>query len=103
MTAERVRDLVHRQIGSGPTASNLHGVDLRTCLIDPPRPITLLDAEEEPLAAWLVLHEDPEHERGYGVVFEEPSGAFGLAHFAPEREPRLVGMYGEFLDALRAM
>ena len=102
MKAAEVRDLVHAQIGGEWGRSNLHNVSLRECLVEPPRLMTFLDAsDEKPTDAWLVLHEDPKQLLGYGVVYDERSGQFGLAQFANGYEPCLIGIYGDFLPPWR--
>jgi len=104
MTAADVRDLVHGQIGNGWDRTNLHNVDLRTALVEPPKRMTFLRAsDEKPMEAWLVLHEDPKLKLGYAVVYDEVSGEFGLAQFAKGYEPCLVGIYGDFFTTLEAM
>ena len=104
MTPLEVHELVHAQIADQWHRSNLHHVDLRRCLVEPPRLMTFIDpSSETPCAAWLVFHEDPESERGYGVVFDESSGECGLAQFAEGYEPCLFGIYGDFFAAFEAM
>jgi len=103
MTAAEVQYLVHAQIGGEWERSNLHNVNLRQCLVEPPQLMTFLDAfDEKPVKAWLVLHEDPKHQLGYAVVYDEGSGDFGLAQFAKGYEPCLIGTYGDFFKTLEA-
>ena len=104
MTPEDVRAIVLDQIGEQWSRSNLHGCDLRECLVDPPQKLTLINATDEAETnGWLVLREDPAGGAGYGVVFHEASGQFGLTQFADSYRPCLIGIYGQFFDAFDAM
>lgn len=104
MNATELRALVEREIGDDWTRTNLHGVELRRCLLPEPRAVSLQLPVRERVTEefWLVLEEEPDG-AGYWVVHSERSGEFGLAHFAPPEPPYLVGEYGGFLDALDAM
>jgi len=92
------------QIGGAWGRSNLHNVNLRECLVEPPRLMTFLDvSDEKPVDAWLVLHVDPKQQLAWAVVYDERSGHFGLAQFAKGYEPCLIGIYGDFFKTLEAM
>ena len=103
MTSKEVAALVEMQIGGDWNRTNLHDVDLRTCLTTPQKLTFLWAGDEEPIDAWLVLREDPQGGDGFAVVFDEGSGQFGLAQFAIGYEPCLLGLYGNFFEALKAM
>ena len=105
MTATEVRALVEEQIGGDWAHTNLHGVELRRCLLAEPRRIAVQLPVREPLTqdVWLVLEEEPGADGGYLVTYSERSGSFGMAHFAPNAAPYLIGEYGGFFDALDAM
>lgn len=104
MAATQVRALVDAEIAGRWDERNGHGVDLRRCLVDPPRRETYRDGSVDDAAVtlWLVLEENPASHRGYEVVFEESCGAFGLA-VRVDGAPVFIGRYGTFLDALRGM
>jgi hypothetical protein len=102
MTAAEVKALVLSEIGDQWRRTNLHHVSLRECLLHPER-LTLIDVRtEQPLQAWLVLRACPSG-NGYGIVYDELSGTFGLAQFANGYEPCLLGFYGDFFTTLEAM
>jgi hypothetical protein len=102
MTRSEVTSLVDEQIGGDWGHSNLHGVDLRRCLVEP-RQLTVFDAQRSPLDVWLVLEEVPGGPGGYVVVYEEESACFGLVTNAHRVDALLIGLYGSFFDALDAM
>ena len=104
MSPEEVRALVRSQIGDPWDRRNLHGCDLRECLVDPPEKLSLVKATDETdTEGWLVLREDPGGGPGYAVVYHEESGEFGLTQFAEGWAPCLLGLYGHFFDAFDAM
>ncbi len=90
MTSKEVASLVETQLGGEWDRTNLHGIDLRTCLTTPQKPTFFWAGDEEPIDAWLVLREDPQGGDGYAVVFDEGSEQFGLAQFAKGYEPCLL-------------
>lgn len=102
MNEEQVRSLVLEQIGAQWGRTNLHGVNLRECLV-PPKRISVVDVTNEmDVEVWVVLQEAPGGD-GYGVVYDEESGKFGLIQVATGYEPSLFGIYGDFFDAFDAM
>jgi len=104
LTAEEVRELVGRQIGEQWARQNLHGCDLRRCLVEPPERVALVRAtDDSDTEGWLVLREHPDGGAGYGVVYHDGAGQFGLAQFAEGYPPCLLGLYGQFFDAFDAM
>jgi hypothetical protein len=104
MTAAEVRDLVHAQVAGQWNRTNHHKVSLRECLLEPPRLVSMVEVTtESDVEVWLVLLENPKASLGYAVVYDERSGQFGLAQFTAGYEPCLIGIYGDFFDALEAM
>ena len=103
MTSAEITNLLDAQIGDQWHRTNLHGVDLRKCIVPPERKSVLDAAGEKSCEAWLVLLEHPDKKLGYAVVYDETSGDFGLAQFAEGYEPCLFGLYGDFFKALEAM
>lgn len=109
MTPEDVRGLIEREVAGDWSQTNLHGCDLRRCLVSPelreyddrgsgrplvePYPVILL---------WRVLEEMPDGPDGYKIVFGEEAGMFGLAVPGSPRDV-FIGYYGTFLDAYRGM
>jgi hypothetical protein len=82
MTSKQVWAIVQSEIGDQWDRSNLHGVQLRRCLITPEK-VHGVDVEgENEVDVWLVLIENPEDYLGYGVAYDEKAGKFGLMQFA---------------------
>ena len=103
MTSEQVHALVVAQIGDQWDRTNLHGVDLRRCILWP-QSITAADVRGEVQSdVWLVLLETPGRRLGWGIVYQEETGEFGLVQFTEDYAPCLVGLYAQFMDALEAM
>ncbi len=103
MTPQQVRELVEQQISGQWDRSNLHGVDLRTCLLDPQLTKCIDAGTGQPVDLWVVLSEAPGNTSCYGVAYDERSKVFGLVEFNPDLPPVLVGMYGGFLETMEAM
>jgi hypothetical protein len=109
MTAEGVRELIEREVAGDWSLTNLHGCDLRRCLVPPalreyddcgwgrplvkPYPVVRL---------WLVLEELPADRGGYKIVYGEETGMFGLAVPGSDRDV-FIGYYGTFRDTYRSM
>ncbi len=103
MTSDQVRELVEAAIGDQWHRSNLHRVNLRSCVIEP-RKLTFVTAkDEQEVEAWLVLLEDPKGTLGFGIAYDEGTEQFGLIQMVKGYEPCLIGLYGGFFDALDAM
>lgn len=83
MTADDVKQLIESQIAGRWNETNLHGIELRTSLI---QRIKLIHrrviggrSADEVIEAWLVLEEDKENQEGYKIIYNESNGMFGLA------------------------
>lgn len=103
MDAASIRKIIQAEIGDDWSRSNLHGVDLRTCLVEP----SLQSFKGQPQGApdwrlWLVLEEDPIGCSGYKIAYDPDDQQFCLAYGA-QPGASYVGHYGSFLDALGAM
>lgn len=104
MTPAQVRQTVLNEIAGDWDRSNAHGVDLRKCVVDPPRRRIYADSfnADSPIELWLVLEEDPDNRGGYEIVFDELRGQFGLATTTKD-VPVFLGWYGTFIDTLNGM
>lgn len=102
MMPKQIENIVLDAIADKWSKTNLHGVNLRKCLVRPER-IIALDANEKEKSIWLVLLEVPETRLGYGIGYDEESGQFGLLQLTKEYEPFLIGLSGNFFAAFDAM
>lgn len=101
-TAESVAQMIAEARRSmGPLRFG-HGLDLDRCCV-PPRRVSVEVAATEVIECWSVLEDDRGSAAGYSIVYDERSGAFGLALRREGAERVLVGWYGSFRDALEAM
>jgi hypothetical protein len=109
MNAEGVRALIESEVAGDWSLTNLHGCNLRRCLVPPVvreyndcgsgRPLV----EPYPIIRlWLVLEELPEDPTGYKIVYGEETKMFGLAVPGTDRDV-FIGYYGSFLDTYRSM
>lgn len=103
MLKTEVHSVVLAQVGGQWNRSNLHGVNLKACLVEPELIEFTTVAGESTTKAWIVLREHPDKPDGYAVVFDELTRSFGLAQFASGFAPCLFGIYGDFFAALEAM
>ena len=110
MTSDEVSNLVREQIGNRWDTTNLHGVDLRRCLVRPQR-VSMMTycpspngiATYEKIEVWIVLEEGPDTKNGYKIVLEEVTGKFGLAMRCDDDQLLYLGSYGDFMATLEAM
>lgn len=104
MTATELRAKIEAEIGERWAFKNAHGVDLRTCLIEP-QEREYCDYQETkfPEKLWLVLEEDPMGKKGYSIVFSESADMFGLAIRTDKHIDMCIGFYGSFMETLEGM
>ncbi len=111
MTTNELKQLIENQIAGRWDETNLHGIDLRTTLIQPHKIRIIhrrvLDEkfDDEIIEVWLVLEEDKEKQEGYKIIYNESNGMFGLATdgFPTDQHPVLVGFYVDFWATFKAM
>jgi hypothetical protein len=104
MTPAQVKAKILTEIGDRWDFKNAHGVDLRTCLVEPElRDYYDHNQVEPPEKLWLVLEEDPTHHRGYSIIYDEGEDMFGLAIRTQTHKALCIGLYGSFMETLEAM
>jgi hypothetical protein len=83
MTPKEISRIIEREIGGDWSATNLHGCDLKKCLIRPKKR-KIYFAGGKLKEVWIVLEELPETGDGFKVFFDDESRKFGLAqHSTP--------------------
>jgi hypothetical protein len=108
MTSDDVSKRIEAEIGGRWSDSNLHGIDLRQCLVRPTLTKVIHQRvrdgriHEELVEVWLVLEEKPIERNGYKIVFDEDSLSFGLA-WSSAPHPLLFGLYGDFITTMKAI
>ena len=106
MIAEDVQRLVLEEIDEQWERWTSHGLDLRRCIVTPPRRETYLSHTKDgdvPLELWLVLEESPETHDGYEVFYDEQEATFGLGTVDRDGGRYYVGAYGTLWDTLEGM
>ena len=111
MTTSDVHSLVLAEIGDDWSRTNAHGVDLRSCLVEPRRiqiiwhSIRKGQVTQQTQDVWLILEERPATKDGYIIVFEESRKMFGLASPGFPSDPHrcLDGYYRDFWTAFEGM
>ena len=111
MTASDVQSLVLAEIDDDWERTNTHGVDLRSCLVEPRcmqviwRTVRDGQVTQETREVWLVLEQRPVTKDGYKIVFDESRKTFGLASpgFPSDPHPCLAGYYGDFWTTFGGM
>lgn len=106
MTPADVRAIVESELVGDWSQSNSHGVDLKTCLVEPRKVASrntfpMLDGGK-PLQLWIVLEETPGRSDGYLIVFDDLQGKFGLADWNGTT-PVFLGYHGSFVNTLQGM
>lgn len=106
MTASEVERLVLNAIGDQWDRWTAHGLDLRRCVVRPPRLETYVSATPEgevPLQLWLVVEESPDTHDGYEVFYDPEENIFGLGSNDDKGGRYYVGGYGSLWDTLEGM
>ena len=104
MTAAEVKAKIHAEIGDRWAFKNAHGVDLRTCLVEPElREYCDWQEKTIPERLWLVLEEHPKERDGYSIIYDEQLNRFGLAMHTTKGQDMCIGFYGSFMETLEGM
>jgi len=107
MSAAAIKTKIESEIEGQWSRSDLHGVDLKRCLLPEPVLATYKNSFHDPakpegdenksaIQLWLVL-EDPVSEDGYKIVYGEAAGLFGLAI-----DDTFIAFCGNFIETLEA-
>lgn len=98
MSSNEVSDIISEELKIERDLTNVLGLDVTTCLIEPIRELYLLDNSEQ-LELWTVFKES---EDGYYIFYDEEEDMFGLA-IKSESGLHNIGYYGTFLETLYSM
>ena len=108
MTAKELQTLIAAEIDSNWSLTNLHGCDLKHCLVFPElqdfknHGSFPIEDRGETISLRLVLEECPDDRSGYKIVYSDELGMFGLA-VDDNPMDTFIGFYGTFLETYRAM
>lgn len=102
---DEIKDLINNEIKSNYSITNLHGVDLKKCLVEPFLKVfekSFREGEFDDL--FVVLKEYPQGTEGYLIVYNPREKLFGLGLQGQTKKcPLLLGYYDTFLEALQGM
>ncbi len=101
---DKIKQIIQAEIKGDFTISNLHGVDLKNCLVEPYIE-TLEDSFKEGhmVQMYVVLKEHPESDEGYQIVYDPKENMFGLSIQGKEQLRVFLGFDGTFLESLQGM
>lgn len=103
MTSNEVIHIINEEIKGIFDISNLHGIDLKKCLITPVRQRYVSSLNDKiAFELWTVLKET-EDGRGYRIFYDEDENSFGLGMMGFKDELVYLGNYGTFLETLKGM
>lgn len=101
MKPKEITQLIEKEINGDWSISNLHGCDLKKCLVRPrKRPFVVFGGEKRDF--YLVLEENPETCDGYKIVFDDEKKRFGLAQYG-EPYDYFLCYYDSFLITFKGM
>ena len=100
MTPKEVSQLIEKEINGDWSISNLHGCDLKKCLVRPKK--RKLRFGNETKEIWIVLEENPETLEGAKVFFDKETKKFGLALYS-EPFSYACNSHDTFLAAFKSM
>lgn len=106
MTANEVEQLVLSEIGEQWDRWTAHDLDLRRCLVRPPRQETYVSSTRDgdvSLRLWLVVEESPDTHDGYEVFYDDEEHIFGLGGVDASGRRYYIGGYGSLWDTLEGM
>lgn len=103
LTSDEVIHIIYEEIQNIFDISNLHGVDLKKCLIKPVRQRYISSRDDNiGFEFWTVL-EESEDGKGYKIFYDEDENSFGLGIKGFKDELVYLGYYGTFLETLKGM
>ena len=100
MKPKEISQLIEKEISGDWSISNLHGCDLKKCLIRPKR--RKLHFGKETKEFWIVLEENPETLEGYKISFDDEAKKFELAGHS-EPNGYVCNSHDTFLAAFKSM
>ncbi len=111
MSPEEIKKIVETEIEGLEETPNFHGINLKKCLVQPykvtAREPTVKDGnfKNQLEKVWIVLEENPGEPIGYKIYYDESCAEFGLMTngLKDNQYPVILGIYGSFLDTLKAM
>jgi hypothetical protein len=104
-TEDQIKEIIQSEVkGDFTISTNLHGVDLKKCLVEPYLE-TLEDSfnEGQTVQMYVVLKEHPDSEEGYQIVYDPKENMFGLSIQGKGRDRVFLGYDGTFLESLQGM
>lgn len=103
MTSQEVKDIINKELEGQPDLTNVYGLNLKECLIDPIKERYLSSVDESiTMELWTVLEESADRS-GYKITFDDTDGTFALGIMTDKSELMDIGTYGTFLDTLKGM
>ncbi|NBU21252.1 hypothetical protein EBS43_07570 [bacterium] len=100
----QIKNIIQAELKRNLEISNLHGVDLKRCLVEPYQEIFENSFNEsELMALYVVLKEDPVNDSGYQIVYDSQRGKFELSIAGKGIYRVFLGYYGSFLETLEGM
>lgn len=103
MTPKEIAQLIEKEINGDWSISNLHGCDLKKCLIRPKR--RTLNFHNGIRDTWIVLEEDPINLDKFMIYFDEETNKFGLAERSESSKYYgfVCNSYDTFIAAFKSM
>ncbi len=98
MNSNEVSALIAKELKIEIDLTNVQGLDIKACLIEPLKEHYILDNAEQ-LELWTVFKE---MENGYYIFYDDEEDIFGLA-IKSENGLHNIGYYGTFLETLYSM
>jgi|SRR5690554_8182260 len=103
MTGKEIKEIIAKELNNNFDISNAHGVDLKTCLIEPKYDDYIDSFNTDMIKKlWTVLEETPDR-HGYKIIFDPENATFGLGILTDKDELMFIGYYGTFLETLEGM
>ncbi|MBM2813888.1 MAG: hypothetical protein HW421_650 [Ignavibacteria bacterium] len=109
MTQIEIQNKIYDEINGNWNITNLHGVNLKNCLITPIKQKYYSIDKEQEVELWTVLEESQDH-NGYKIFYDEVEDCYGLGNLYNLDKNQSnnfvltsLGLYGTFLETLEMM
>ncbi|MEO7044937.1 MAG: hypothetical protein ABI091_06485 [Ferruginibacter sp.] len=103
MTSIEIKEIISRELQAEPDHTNVFGLDLTRCLIEPIKQKYKDFNEATDIYELWTVFEEREDKGGYKIYFDEENKMFGLALQSDKDEIIAIGDYGSFLRTLYSL
>ncbi|NQY30900.1 MAG: hypothetical protein HRT69_15710 [Flavobacteriaceae bacterium] len=103
MKSHEIKEIINQELEGEFDLTNVHGLNLNDCLIEPKKEIYLSSTDESiTFELWTVLEESADRS-GYKITFDGTDKSFGLGILTDQNKLMDIGTYGTFIETIKGM